>query len=349
MGGGSEGPDGVTLVASSLSGATSRVFCHPLDTCKARLQVQTAADGLAAGSGVGGSGINQQPYRGLVDALSRTLRQDGITGLYRGFGVTFVGSVPAMCLYLGTYEYAKSALAKEGSALHGSPFCTYLAAGMAAETVSCSLWVPVDVLKERQQVEGMLQRARGEPVVPVGLRTLVSRGGGLPGMYKGFFATLGSFGPYSALYFGFYEELKKVAVDAGWGSGARGEDGRIQLPFEMYLATSSAAAAGAAFWTSPLDMVKLRLQVQRGEAAASAAAAASGAAASGKGSFSFQYSGFLSGLADVARREGARGLWRGVGARIAFMVPSQTLGMSFYEQYRVVLLKSGYFASGDEE
>ena len=37
---------------------------------------------------------------------------------------------------------------------------------------------------------------------------------GLGGIYRGYMATLYSFGPFSALYFSFYEEFKTAAVQA---------------------------------------------------------------------------------------------------------------------------------------
>ena len=45
-----------------------------------------------------------RPFKNVFDALVRTARAEGFAGLYRGFGITFLGSAPASCLYFTTYE-----------------------------------------------------------------------------------------------------------------------------------------------------------------------------------------------------------------------------------------------------
>ncbi|CAN0434764.1 unnamed protein product, partial [Scytosiphon promiscuus] len=100
---------------------------------------------------------------------------------------------------------------------------------------SCVVYVPVDVVKERLQVQRSPSRnsaATGSPSAPnraAGAASGVARGvgegamlplyrgsadtlktilrtEGLRGIYKGYLATVASFGPFSALYFMFYEQ-----------------------------------------------------------------------------------------------------------------------------------------------
>jgi len=70
---------------------------------------------------------------------------------------------------------------------------------------SCVVFVPVDVIKERLQVQSQLGRTNYKGSMDA-LGTIV-RHEGIIGLYKGFNATLLSFGPFSALYFLFYEEV----------------------------------------------------------------------------------------------------------------------------------------------
>ena len=74
---------------------------------------------------------------------------EGIGGLYRGFGVHVLGSIPAAGLYFGSYEFFKSHVL-ERKFWHDRPFLAYLAGGMFAECVACIIFVPVDVIKERR-------------------------------------------------------------------------------------------------------------------------------------------------------------------------------------------------------
>ena len=90
---------------------------------------------------------------------------------------------------------------------------------------SCVVFVPVDVVKERLQVQrsshvvGSLQ-ATGTPYKGSlhALRTIFVEEG-IRGVYKGYGATLMSFGPFSALYFLFYEQVCRTALFVGIISG----------------------------------------------------------------------------------------------------------------------------------
>src|SRR3954471_23251505 len=120
------------MLGSAASGMLARIPCHPLDTCKARLQVQTER-----------AGTGSAPYRKFVDALIKIARQEGVRGLYRGFTVTFVGSSGASMLYFTSYEYTKQTLPARIPLLSSVPALVHFGAGMVAETVSCVLWVPI--------------------------------------------------------------------------------------------------------------------------------------------------------------------------------------------------------------
>jgi hypothetical protein len=68
-------------------------------------------------------------------------------------------------------------------------------------------------------------------------------------------ATLLFFGPYSAIFFVCYEKFKKYF--------AKGD----QMSMGSSILCSSFASAIAGFITTPLELVKLRMQVQRADVA----------------------------------------------------------------------------------
>jgi hypothetical protein len=143
---------------------------------------------------------------------------------------------------------------------------------------------------------------------------IIAKTEGLRGLYKGYGATLLSFGPYSALYFLFYEKFKSAVASA--------ENREVKdLKFGTVLCCATASGAVASFITNPLDLIKLRLQVQRGSALGSAQSR----------SRQFRYTGFFHALSTIRRQEGAAALFRGVGARILFFAPSSAITMSIFE------------------
>jgi len=304
------------MMASALSGAMARVPCHPIDTIKARLQTQTW---------IKGSGT---VYRNFVHGLGEIWRAEGLRGLYRGFGPTVLGSIPASCVYFTAYELTKSELGKHFSG--DSPFFVHLAGGMIAETVSCVLWVPIDVVKERMQIQSLpkgssaaeLKLAQGHGFYSGGADAMRSiwRTEGLAGFYRGYGATVLSFGPFSALYFTFYEQLKRK-IERSYFDRAQ-ETYVSQMPTSVFLFCGAVAGAGASFFTNPLDLVKLRMQVQRqsGREVPSAE----------------RYLHTGDGLVKLARSEGMPGMLRGVGARMAFHAPATAIGMALFEKLKTV-------------
>lgn len=304
--------DASSMLASASAGVLARFPCHPLDTCKARLQVQ-------------GVHIEDRPYRNLPDVLKRTIRSEGFGGLYRGFGVTAIGSAPAMCLYLTSYEVFKDFFASL-SFFQNMTGLAYFSSGIAAESVSCVLWVPIDVVKERLQVQSSCNDVKGggyEKNYRGNIHALrsIMKYEGLRGIYKGYFATILSFGPFSGFMFLFYEKLKILSQET---LSLKKND---TLPFGIHLINSVVAGCAAAFVTNPLDMVKLRLQVQRGVSSSSSS--------SSNLPWGRPYKSMLDGLKQIISQEGPRALFKGATARMAFNGPMTSISLALFETLRV--------------
>ena len=235
-------------IASAAAGCVGRICTHPLDVAKARIQY------------IDPSGAQNLPYKGTLDVLRRTARTEGIKGLYRGFGAVIVGGVPATMLYLCSYDLAKERLTHLSGADGGNLFAVHFTAGMIAESISCIVFVPVDVIKERMQVQHPISdKAKASGMLPNYRNSLdalqqISRHEGLSGIYRGYGATLASFGPFSALYFVFFEDFKYRIRNY------LGESQHAEIPFQWLVCSSASAGALAAWITSPIDMAKLRLQ-----------------------------------------------------------------------------------------
>ena len=74
-----------TLLGSATAGLFARLICHPFDTCKAQLQTTLRRNNI-------------------ISTIRTCLKDDGIRGLYKGIGAAVVGGMPAVCLYLSSYE-----------------------------------------------------------------------------------------------------------------------------------------------------------------------------------------------------------------------------------------------------
>jgi len=269
-----------------------------VDTLKARLQV---------------AGSRAKFGRTAVDVLRRTLETEGVRGLYRGFGAVAVVGTPAGCLYLTTYDVLAehaAPLARDGLVVPEP--VVHFACGVVAEAVACLLYVPVDVVKERAQV--------------VSARPSWSSYS-LGTLYRGYGATLVSFGAYSGCYFALYDGAKRrllELIDTSSETTSGSTTMTPQTPFSVALLASLAAGAAASWLTAPLDLAKLRLQVEDLPQSSS----------SGGGAAQTTSPGIVGLLGAVYRRDGLAGLFRGAGARVAFFAPSTAIAMACFEAFK---------------
>lgn len=324
-----------TTLGSATAGIVSRIFTHPIDTAKSRLQAQYAATS------------NQAPkYLGTKDVLIRTFRTEGIAGLYRGFGAILVGGTPGTVIYLCTYEAAKAQLSqwkynifdqKSGkeSLMGGGDFLVHFSSGLIAEAVACIVYVPVDVIKERLQVQHSSMKTSNSYTGSYDALIKIAKTEGMGGVYKGYAATLASFGSFSAFYFMFYERLKAETRQYLFDPEHLEPPEVIQkeeLPFP-WLVLCSCSAGGLASWlTSPLDMAKLRLQVQRGETYRNQKGGSPSPSPASPSPL-VSYRGVVDCLRTSYRDGGVKALFRGAGARVYFFAPATTITMTCYESF----------------
>ncbi|KAF8643132.1 hypothetical protein HU200_066949 [Digitaria exilis] len=88
---------GGNLASGGAAGASSLLFVYSLDYARTRL----ANDAKAAKGG------GERQFNGLVDVYRKTLKSDGIAGLYRGFNISCVGIIVYRGLYFGLYDSIK--------------------------------------------------------------------------------------------------------------------------------------------------------------------------------------------------------------------------------------------------
>ncbi|XP_024971705.1 mitochondrial substrate carrier family protein E-like isoform X2 [Cynara cardunculus var. scolymus] len=86
------------------------------------------------------------------------LRYEGLRGLYRGFGTSLIGTIPARALYMTALEVTKSNVGSTTVRL-GFPEPTASAianamAGLSAALAAQLVWTPVDVVSQRLMVQG---------------------------------------------------------------------------------------------------------------------------------------------------------------------------------------------------
>lgn len=188
----------------------------------------------------------------------------------------------------------------------------------ALETVVCGgtaglvarfFIAPLDVLKIRLQLQSTERRYRG---IVHGFRTIV-REEGVRGLWKGNASAELLYVTYSGVQFLAYQQCTDFLSTRRRGGG--GETKRVGHAF----IAGAVAGAVATTATYPFDLLRTRF------------------AAQGSQREQRIYLGVAQALRHVVAEEGARGLYRGLGASVAQIVPYMGLLFGTYEPCRRVL------------
>lgn len=85
------------IMSGGVAGGVSLCFVYSLDYARTRL----SNDNKSAKHG------GQKQFNGIMDVYSKTYKQDGFVGLYRGFVISFVGIFIYRGLYFGMFDSIK--------------------------------------------------------------------------------------------------------------------------------------------------------------------------------------------------------------------------------------------------
>ncbi|KAL5117826.1 hypothetical protein ACEQ8H_004300 [Pleosporales sp. CAS-2024a] len=238
------------MLAGGIGGTTGDMLMHSLDTVKTRQQ---------------GDPHMPPKYTSMGNTYYTIWRQEGFRkGLYGGVQPAFVGSFTGTVCFFGAYEWSKRTMIDLGIA----PSVSYFTAGLLADLAAAPAYVPSEVLKTRLQLQGR----HNNPYFNSGYNyrnaidaaRTIARVEGYSALFYGYKATLWRDLPFSALQFAFYEELRDQA---------KRYQGSNNIGLGLEIATAAGAGGMAGVMTTPLDVVKTRIQTQHNDTAPSSASA----------------------------------------------------------------------------
>ncbi|XP_012484600.1 uncharacterized protein LOC105798910 [Gossypium raimondii] len=224
-----------------------QALIHPTAVVKTRMQV---AD----------SRLAHMP--GMV-VFKDILRNDGIPGVFRGFGTSAIGSLPGRVLALTSLEMSKDMMLKYTQGLN-MPETTRIGvangvAGMFSSLISSLYFVPLEVICQRLIVQGL--PGATFYIDPFDVARKVIKAEGFCGLYRGFGLTALTNSPAVALWWGVYGAAQRII----WRSlGYRDDSEKKPSHMEMMAVQATAgmvAGACSSVITTPIDTVKTRLQV----------------------------------------------------------------------------------------
>jgi len=266
-----------TMFAGASAGVMEHVFMFPVDTIKTRVQMEQA---------------DSRKYKHVFKSAYRVYKQEGIKRLYSGVTAAVGGAIPAHAVHFATYEFCKRLFGTNRGGHH--PVLNGMAGGfavMAHDFIS----TPLDVVKQRLQqekrrVSGLFHCIRQ-----------INKQEGPRAFYASYPTTVVMNVPFMAVYFASYESFKIFF------SNSQGDKGPLRDSI-----CGGLAGAMAGFVSTPLDVLKTRLQTQercRGE----------------------RRIGPMEIARDILKKEGMAGFLKGARARVYYFIPSAAVCWTTYE------------------
>ncbi|EED24044.1 mitochondrial carrier protein, putative [Talaromyces stipitatus ATCC 10500] len=318
-------------LAGAIAAFTVDFIVYPLDTLKTRIQ--------------------SPRYKELyTDAATGAVQRRFLfRGLYQGIWSVVVATIPSSGAFFTTYEGIKyilnSAATKnsDDSTINNklafkhslpTPVINGIASS-AAECVSCFILTPAEVLKQNAQMVSSSDnnRSRGKSSTTLRrhptMQVLSTFRAHPTHLWRGYGALVARNLPFTAMQFPLFEYLRERTQNKWHQKQQTGHQEQTVTERALITALSAGLAGGvAAVVTTPIDVVKTRIMLnaatEEGEQNVSSASRRRGAVAVGK---------------EVYRKEGMRGLFKGVFLRGGWTSLGLGLYLSAYESGRMYFEK----------
>ncbi|RXI09619.1 hypothetical protein DVH24_025090 [Malus domestica] len=366
---------GVAERAFSAAGAAflSAIIVNPLDVVKTRLQAQAAgvpyshplsnvisrmsyfgpsmmfADLRCSPSctraGIQGTVSICPPdcfqYKGTLDVFYKIIRQEGFSRLWRGTNAGLALAVPTVGIYLPCYDVFRNQL-EEFTARNAPSTTAYvpLVAGSLARSLACATCYPIELARTRMQAFKVIQNGGKPPgvlktlfgvishvkttsnvaalasgIVLLNLMILIVSPLTVQGyrvLWTGMGAQLARDVPFSGICWATLEPLRRKLL------GLVGDEASALNILGANFSAAFVAGSLAAAATCPLDVAKTRRQIENDPIRAMKMTTRQT-------------------LLEIWRGGGLKGLFTGVGPRVARAGPSVGIVVSFYEVVKYVL------------
>lgn len=293
------------VLAGGIGGAIGDSAMHSLDTVKTRQQ--------------GAPRILK--YKNMITAYRTIFLEEGLRrGLYGGYTAAMLGSFPSAAIFFGTYESVKRKMIDDWTL---NETMSHLTAGFLGDLVSSVVYVPSEVLKTRLQLQGrynnpFFQSGYNYKHLRDSVSTIV-RKEGWQTLFFGYKATLARDLPFSALQFAFYEKFRQWAFAVE--KKTMGQD--LSIFSEVLTGASAGGLAGVI--TTPLDVIKTRVQTQLPRDALPESANLP------KGKPVVITNSIFKGLFAVYKSEGTLGFFSGVGPRFIWTSVQSSIMLLLYQ------------------
>jgi len=123
------------ILSGGVAGSLSLTFVYSLDYCRTRL----------ANDAKSKTGTRQ--FNGMIDVYVKTIKSDGVQGLYRGFAISCVGIFIYRGMYFGLYDSIKPLVLGDNA----SVFLSFILGWIVTVTAGLMSY-PIDTIRRRMMM-----------------------------------------------------------------------------------------------------------------------------------------------------------------------------------------------------
>ncbi|KAL8170859.1 hypothetical protein V2J09_022663 [Rumex salicifolius] len=291
----------VDFLMGGVSAAVSKTAAAPIERVKLLIQNQ---DEMIK------SGRLSEPYKGINDCFSRTIKDEGAISLFRGNLANVNRYFPTQALNFAFKDYFKRLFNfKKERDGYWKRFAGNMASGGAAGASSLLFVYSLDYARTRLANDAKSAKKGGgdrqfNGMIDVYKKTIKSDG--ICGLYRGFNISCVGIIVYRGLYFGMYDSIKPVLLT-----------GDMQDSFTASFLLGWVITIGAGLASYPIDTVRRRMMMTSGQVV--------------------KYKGSLDALSQIIKSEGPKSLFKGAGANILRAVAGAGV-LAGYDKLQVLVL-----------
>eukprot|EP00249_Psilotum_nudum_P009482 c21963_g1_i1 orf=528-1706(-) len=298
----------IDFLMGGVSAAVSKTAAAPIERVKLLIQNQ---DEMLK------SGRLQEPYKGIAECFSRTVREEGFLSLWRGNLANVIRYFPTQALNFAFKDYFKRLFNfKKDKDGYWKWFAGNLASGGAAGASSLLFVYSLDYARTRLANDAKAAKKGGgrqfNGLLDVYRKTLQSDGVG--GLYRGFNISCVGIIVYRGLYFGMYDSLKPVILT-----------GSLEGNFLASFLLGWGITIGAGLASYPIDTVRRRMMMTSGEAV--------------------KYNSSIDAFKQIIAKEGPKSLFKGAGANILRAIAGAGV-LAGYDQLQLIFFGKTYGSGG---
>lgn len=262
------------FMLSGVAAGVSKTAAAPIERVK--LLVQNQDEMIKQGR------LNE-PYKGVVDCVQKTLKNEGVIPFWRGNLANVLRYFPTQALNFAFKDTIKALFKVQKDAPQYVKFGTNILSGGMAGSLSLTLVYSLDFARTRlaNDAKGKGGERQFNGLVDVYSKTLKTDG--IQGLYRGFTISCVGIFIYRGMYFGLYDSLKPLLL---------GADASVLWSFLL----GWGVTIFSGLMSYPIDTVRRRMMMTSGSAV--------------------KYKGSMDCAVQVIKGEGFMSLMKGAGANV---------------------------------